>query len=334
MTAQKLPRKLKKLQPATKEQPARTTRSRKVAKLGTNKPKPETPPKKVVKIAQEELCAKIARRLEYEHAEVYKRFKDRRRTNLKRLAVEVIAQAEVARLIARYKGYEPSELMVAVIEYIRTERPNVEVPEPEPEKPKKERLTARQKEQAANTPAPPPIIDHASARTTRKGRPKTVNPTQHTKADDQRAVQEALDKLLQSNPELKSSCQASALFWDDDDIQALANKLKEVVTQPRRIATLLRQAAKTLAVRYQQEDEATKKVAIDKIPPARRSEPRETVTSAPRSTKPSKAAESPRFASAPSTVNIPEEPGIPDDLMAKIRAASDRLAEPTFQPTP
>jgi hypothetical protein len=330
-TAQKLPRKLKKLQSATKAQPPRTTRSRKVAQLGTDKLKPETPPKKVVKIEQEELCAKVARQLQYGHVEVYKRFKDRRSTNLKRLATEALAQGAVARLIARYKGYEPTELIVAVIEYIRTERPKVEPPVPEPEKPKKPRLTERQKVQAANTPAPPPITDPASARTTRKGRPKTVNPTQDTKADDQRAVEEALDKLLQGNPELKSSCQASALFWDDDDIQALADKLKEVITQPRRIATLLRQAAKVLAARYQQEDEVTKQATIDKMPPVRRSEPRETVTPTPRSTKSSKAAESPRFASTPSTITPPAEPRIPDDMMAKIKAASARLAEPTFR---
>ena len=219
----------------------------------------EVIPEPPVRIPRQKQLAGIARKYK-SHDEVgFARLKHPR-SNARELAIEV-ASGRFAPVLAKYRGFNSVLLMESVIDFVRTERPKI-APITETAKVRgPKQLTPRQQLQSERTPAPPPSPFAPS--NTRKGAAKTV-PTRR-KCDDAQIVQDALDALLQSDPDLKALfCEATdpkGLHRVNEQTVRLARELKARLASPTRVSNYLDMAVRVLIPQYVDEQLAAEETA-------------------------------------------------------------------------
>ena len=228
--------------------------------IKVKQPKPvEVIPEPPVRIPRQKQLAGIARKYK-SHDEVgFARLKHPR-SNARELAIEV-ASGRFAPVLAKYRGFNSVLLMESVIDFVRTERPKI-APITETAKVRgPKQLTPRQQLQSERTPAPPPSPFAPS--NTRKGAAKTV-PTRR-KCDDAQIVQDALDALLQSDPDLKALfCEATdpkGLHRVNERTVRLARELKARLASPTRVSNYLDMAVRVLIPQYVDEQLAAEETA-------------------------------------------------------------------------
>jgi hypothetical protein len=174
----------------------------------TPKPAHDVPEPPVPVITQE-LLAKVAKSyIEHDNRVTYEQAKARAEDP--GIDPKVLALAAVngpfRRFLAKYKGFDPLELMEATIAYIRQERPVTVPAEPEPETPKKPRYTDRQLLQQKRTLPPLPMVNPSVTRP--KGGVRVV-PVRRA-CDDEQIVEAALRELFVAHPDLKKEfCEAT-----------------------------------------------------------------------------------------------------------------------------
>jgi hypothetical protein len=155
------------------------------------------------------LLAKVAKSyIEHDNRVTYEQAKARAEDS--GIDPKVLALAAVngpfRRFLAKYKGFDPLELMEATIAYIRQVRPIPEPAPPEQEKVSKPKHTDRQRDQQRRTPKHQPMVNPSVTRP--KGGVPVV-PVRRV-CDDDQIVQKALRELFEAHPDLKKEfCEAT-----------------------------------------------------------------------------------------------------------------------------
>jgi len=288
-------------------------------------------------IREERLINRLVKRLEHEYNHLYKLLGSRE--NYPKEAIEQFVYAALGLSPARYKGSNSAELMHMVRRVIkivatngdskpgsvrsnpatgvRTPSRNTQPPRGHatnvsngPAKPPRP-LTERQVQQAANTPAPAPIIDLAATRTTRSGRPKRVSRAEEANPDVG-TFKLAIRKRCEDDQELKGLIQASAISPAHESIQEIAEDLKKKggLVYPKRANQSAKNALAELCDEFAQK-----------------------AVSEPDNDKPAVVTQVPKVNSKPAAVftaqpTRPAEPPIDPDMKAKIDRAAARLNGP------
>jgi len=218
-------------------------------------PKPvATLPQPMLKVPDEKLLASVAKKCETLDEKVYEQLKDPQSDP--RVLADEVASGLLVPVLSKYKGFNPPQLMESVItDYIRAERPEAPVAEVEADKPKKPKHTARQLEQIAQTPTPPPMTT-VSASNSRKGAAKTV-PSKEKYEDSQVAL-DALELLFQSNSAVKDMLcgvelvEAKRLLRSDEIFEQFVEDLRARLVSPKSVYTHLDTAVRLLTPKYRE----------------------------------------------------------------------------------
>ena len=262
LKVKRLPRVTKKR--LKKESPAGSHSSspRRIVKI-THRRKPAPPAipsEPPVKVPSKQFLARVAKRYGEIDNPGYKLVKDDWR-NPTNLALDAV-NGPFACALGKYKGYEPLQLMEAVIDYIRTEPPKVEPPKVKAEKKPPKGPTARQLEQSARTSPPPP------APITKPARPRKRQSGQSKEEQgDLKIVQDALHALFEDDPQLKelfcsvSLVEAKRQLRTHEAIVQLAVNLRMSLSAPRRVLNYLDTATRTLIPRYGKEHREAERLA-------------------------------------------------------------------------
>ena len=190
----------------------------------------------------------------------YKRLLDKRRS-VQKLAREVLEDDVFALMLVKYKGFDALVLTEMAIRCLRedthTTAPAVTPKQAKTPRSGKRPLTERQI-LALQKSAPQPAVKAPSARTPRKGAPKSI-PRRHQRGDQQ-VTTEALDALLQADPQLKQLlCQASLVeakraLRTDDRLLQFMSELRRQLAAPSRACNYTEAAIRSLTLQYRTAD--------------------------------------------------------------------------------